>query len=87
MFIVGTDFTQWVKKRSNEIYDDVVRNRQECSEDTREALDLERISRGEKWPLLNRVHNNTAIPGKDEVMIFSMTRTSYSLVIHSSLEI
>lgn len=30
-------------------------------------LDLERRNLGENWPLLNRVHNNTAIPGNDEV--------------------
>ncbi len=52
----------------NEIYEDVVRNRQDCTAADRDVLDFERQNLGESWPLLNRVHLNGAIiPGNDEV--------------------
>ena len=67
IFIDGTDWTRWVKKRTNEIYEDVVRDRQNCTAADRDVLDLERQNLGENWSLLNRIHMNTAITGNDEV--------------------
>jgi len=56
-----------VKKRTNEIYDEVVENRQACSADRREEMYSDRRSVGENWPLLCRAYNNMAIPGSDQV--------------------